>query len=164
MSLSNEIGSPDIQETSIVREKLFQDLTTTDIAILSVIFRLNQKSEKHPTTSMIQKEMLASHPLRRTQLYERLSHLKELGFISVNPFGRPRSYGIDKSTIVSGSSEWLRRQKEALGQVFNRVEDLLKTFENATPTEVAEIIHDAVENNDGHETQERLPTETYDAP
>ncbi|MFW9944933.1 MAG: hypothetical protein ACFFB7_08040 [Candidatus Sifarchaeia archaeon] len=136
---------------NLVREKLFQDLSSTDIAILSVISRLSQENEKHPTTSMIQKELLDSHPLRRTQLYDRLAHLNELGFISADPFRRPRSYHIDKSTIESGSREWLRRQKETLTQVSNRLEDLLGTFGNATVTNVAQILRDAIENNGGHE-------------
>jgi len=151
MSLSRESGSLYKNARNLVREKLFQDLSSTDIAILSVISRLSQENEKHPTTSMIQKELLDSHPLRRTQLYDRLAHLNELGFISADPFRRPRSYHIDKSTIESGSREWLRRQKETLTQVSNRLEDLLGTFGNATVTNVAQILRDAIENNGGHE-------------
>ncbi|MHA2602579.1 MAG: hypothetical protein AM324_010650 [Candidatus Thorarchaeota archaeon SMTZ1-83] len=151
MTLPEESGSIHKNAKKLVREKLFQDLSSVDIAILSVISKLNQEDERHPTTSVIQKELLVSHPLRRTQLYDRLAHLHELGFISADPFRRPRSYHIDKSTLESGSREWLRRQKESLEQLSNRIEDLLRTMENATPSEVARLVGEAVENNDGSE-------------
>lgn len=150
MSLSNQIGSLDKKERSLVREKLFQDLNPTDLAILSVISRLNQENEKHPTASTIQKELLITHPLRRTQLYDRLAFLTELGFVLADPFRRPRVYQTNRSTLEHGSREWLRRQKEALAQVSDRLEDLLQTIENATPSDVAQLVGEAVENNDGH--------------
>jgi hypothetical protein len=150
LTLSNEIGSLDKKEISLVREKLFQDLNSTDVAILSVISRLNQEDEKHPTASTIQKELLITHPLRRTQLYDRLAYLTELGFVQADPFRRPRVYQTDISTLEYGSREWLRRQKEALAQVSDRLADLLQTIENATPSDVAQLVSEAVEDNDGH--------------
>ncbi len=150
MSLSSEIGSLDKKERSLVREKLFQDLNPTDVAILSVISRLGHQNEHHPTASNIQKELLVTHPLRRTQLYDRLAYLTELGFVQADPFRRPRIYQTDKSTLEYGSREWLRRQKEALAQVSDRLEDMLRTIENATPFDVAQLVIQAVEDNDGH--------------
>ena len=150
MTLSNEIGSLDKKERSLVREKLFQDLNPTDVAILSVISRLNQENENHPTASTIQKELLVSHPLRRTQLYDRLAFLTELGFVLADPFRRPRVYQTDRSTLEYGSREWLRRQREALAQVSDRLADLLRTIENATSSDVAQLVSEAIEDNDGH--------------
>jgi DNA-binding transcriptional ArsR family regulator len=134
-------------DRDIVRILLFKDLNNADIAILSAVSRLSQTCRMYPNATMIMNELSTLYPLKSTQVYDHLSRLKEMGFVSIDPFKRPRSYRIDVSTILSGSKEWLHRKKQDLAKASKGIEDALRTFEETSPIDVAQIVDEAVQNN-----------------
>lgn len=128
---------------------LFQDLTQTDIAIISAVINCLEESGIHPTASMIQKELAGSYPLKRTQLYDRLAHLRELGFLTMELLKHPRSYRVDNSSVTTGSREWLRRRKQVLSQAFERVSEMLETLEQVAPQDIASILSNEMTRDSG---------------
>lgn len=137
---TREKDSEYLEGDALLKTMLSRDLTPTDFVILSAVMNHCKKTGEYPTASTIQEELTEKYPLKRTQLYDRLSYLSDLGFITMEVLNRPRCYCADKSTFDSGAKEWLRRSREALSREHEKVADMRKFLDETTPTDIARIL------------------------
>ncbi|MHA1960978.1 MAG: hypothetical protein ACW99U_12145 [Candidatus Thorarchaeota archaeon] len=130
---------------SSVSDLLLGDLTPTDFAILSVALELNRFGEFSPTASMIQRRLDdIGWPLGKTQLYNRLSFLCELGFLSAGLWNHPKRFVADQSTIVRGAREWLVIEKNRIQQAAKELDARLQLLHGTKPSQLASIIETEV--------------------
>jgi hypothetical protein len=124
-----------------VSDLLLGDLTSTDFVILSVALELNKVGGPSPTASIIQRRLGdIGWPLGKTQLYNRLAYLCELGFLSAGLWNHPKRFVADESTIVRGASEWLVAEKDRIQQATKELDARLQLLHETKPSQLASII------------------------
>jgi sugar-specific transcriptional regulator TrmB len=110
------------------------------MAVIAAASKLNKKNKSSPTAAQIGEELKSTYPLKHSQLYATISKLSDLGFLSASFLGTPKIYRIDKETMITGSKEWLRRQRESLRSLHENLIYTIDVLEENKITDVALII------------------------
>jgi hypothetical protein len=97
-----------------VRDIVLQVLTPTEVTVLSVASELKRANGRPPTASEIRLVLTKRSDLKKTQLYDLLRRLGQLGFIAVRTLPRPRRYIVNQSTLIVGITNWIEGQKRSI--------------------------------------------------
>lgn len=124
-----------------LRTLILNDLNETDFAILFAILEIKSIEGVAPTAIMI-REKMNEHgwPLGKTQLYERLSHLSRIGFVSYGKLEYPRRYSSDEASLMRGAHKWLLRQRNRIIQTTKELDLKLQLLHNIDPKRIASLI------------------------
>lgn len=139
---ANNIKQQD--ETLQLREMLLSDISAAGLAILSATQHLIRNKESLPTAADIQKWLISSYPLKKTQLYDRLSFLVHHHFLIVDSFAHPRQYYVDHSIILSGATKWLKKQKGKFEHTLLTLEEKLSILDESDPMQIAGLLIDSL--------------------
>ncbi|MFW9965095.1 MAG: hypothetical protein ACFFCX_16105 [Candidatus Sifarchaeia archaeon] len=93
---------------------LKQVLPEADLQILKVVARHQREKDQIPTTRDIQGKLPKSFRLKKTQLYDRLKRLNELGFLLILKVQQPRRYFVNSETITKGVERWVEGQRKSI--------------------------------------------------
>ena len=129
-------------EHDSVETLLEQILTRTDIKIIENTAQISLRTGKAPTASDILKEMAKTNSLKKTQLYERLSRLTRLGFISVRILPRPRRYITNSNTITEGVERWIEEQMSSIADLSSELESFRKMIKQTDPGAIVSALTD----------------------
>ena len=106
------------------------------MAVIAATSKLNKENVTSPTAAQIGEELKSTHPLKHSQLYSTIGKLSDLGFLSASFLGTPKTYRVDEGTMITGSKEWLRRQRESLRLIH---ENLIRTIDVLEENEIKDI-------------------------
>ncbi|MFW9975945.1 MAG: transcriptional repressor [Candidatus Thorarchaeota archaeon] len=110
---------------------VLMDLTEKEMQILSAVKAQIDEFNEYPTARQIQYSLLKSDvPLRRSQLYEYLKKLNEIGFLSVNAFQHPRKYRLSETTLHYGIREMISKKKLEIRNKMHLLEKELQNLED----------------------------------
>ena len=112
-------------------------LSHTELEIVQYVLKMNEDNIA-PTATQIQDGM--KHALKKSQLYEKLNRLGELGFFAVREFPRPRKYHANNSTIHQGLKNWLLQQKKYIDTRSQEIEKLHQRLIEVEGNQIKELL------------------------
>lgn len=116
---------------------LDQVLTPTDFSIIDAVTRYRNENGIPPSASEIKANLSRTSQLKKTQLYDRLNRLTQLGFLSVKLLPRPRRYIANKTTIIRGVERWMEEQRASIMSLSSELESLQNILNGLNVTSFA---------------------------